>query len=710
MERDKATLVFVIHNHQPVGNFDKVFRRAFDRAYSPYLEVAEKFEGFRFGLHVSGPLFEWLEANEPRYLDRLAALSEEGRVEMLGGAFFEAILTMLSDGDAAEQLGLMNEYIQKRFGTRPRGMWLAERVWEPNLVKTIAASGLEYTFTDDHHFKVAGFAPDSLDGYFVSEDRGRTLAIFPISEKLRYLIPFKEQRQVIEYLRSFVGRNSVVVYGDDGEKFGLWPHTHRSVYTDSWLVGLLGLLEKNSDWLDVKLPKDAMDAFPPRGRAFLPDCSYREMTEWSLPVDSHRNLIQLKKDLTASGMLDRCRPFLKGGSWRNFRARYSESANMYALQAELSAILPDTPKLRKSKKLSTARRHLLRSQCDCAYWHGVFGGLYLPHLRDEVYSELIQAQAIAVSEGLLPSFSEGDFDLDGIPDIRLASKNLVAYVKPSSGGAVRALNILGKGVNLANVLARHSEVYHADVPMADVLIGDPDSDEFDDELPAESIHSVMPAKEHGLARYLVYDWHDRSLFQEHFVPESVQIDDMALNLYRDEGDFTVEPYRVTCHDQSSLKMARDGAIWRNGIRHPIRMEKSFHLLEDRIEAEYTLSNPGTRSVDFRLGVESNFGMSGGDSYLHHYFDENGQLGRFKIVASLSARKMLGLADDWRKFSAILRTDKTANFWMWPVYTVSQSESGFEKVFQCAAVMPVFELSLPAGGSTAIRLSLEIMQW
>ena len=39
--------------------------------------------------------------------------------------------------------------------------------------------------------------------------------------------------------------------------------------------------------------------------------------------------------------------------------------------------------------------HLYQSQCNDSYWHGVFGGLYLPHLRSAVYEHLIQAEVLA---------------------------------------------------------------------------------------------------------------------------------------------------------------------------------------------------------------------------------------------------------------------------------------------------------------------------
>ncbi|MDZ7816156.1 MAG: hypothetical protein U5N86_09210 [Planctomycetota bacterium] len=309
---DSLQLVFVLHNHQPVGNFDEVFTTAYERSYKPYLQIASRYEQFRFGLHISGPLFEWLEDNRREYFDQLALLVERGQVEILSGAFYEAVLTMLSDRDRRAQLELMNERIEKRFGVRPRGIWLAERVWEQCVVKDIADAGLEYTLLDDHHFKLAGIPASDLDGYFTAEDRGESISVFPISEKLRYLIPFSSPQQIAEFLAVYNGRGSLLVYGDDGEKLGLWPHTHETVYEQGWLERFFRMLHDNSAHIQLALPSEVVENTPPRGRCFLPDASYREMTEWALPVRSHNKLVNVQKKLENSGLLNEVRPFLKG--------------------------------------------------------------------------------------------------------------------------------------------------------------------------------------------------------------------------------------------------------------------------------------------------------------------------------------------------------------------------------------------------------------
>ena len=85
-------------------------------------------------------------------------------------------------------------------------MWVPERVWEQHLVSAIAEAGIEYTILDDFHFQRAGVTGDDLFGYYLTEDEGRLLKIFPGSETLRYTIPFQEPHATYEFLRRLAER------------------------------------------------------------------------------------------------------------------------------------------------------------------------------------------------------------------------------------------------------------------------------------------------------------------------------------------------------------------------------------------------------------------------------------------------------------------------------------------------------------------------
>ncbi len=122
--------VLALHNHQPVGNFDGVFEQAYEDSYLPFLEVFESYPSLPISLHTSGSLMEWLVERHPEYVDRLARLVTEGRVEILGGAYYEAILPMIPPRDRIGQIRQYSEWLQARFGVEVRGMWVPERVWE----------------------------------------------------------------------------------------------------------------------------------------------------------------------------------------------------------------------------------------------------------------------------------------------------------------------------------------------------------------------------------------------------------------------------------------------------------------------------------------------------------------------------------------------------------------------------------------------------
>src|SRR5574341_881500 len=148
---------------------------------------------------------------------------------------------MLPDRDKVGQIQALTEFLRSSFGVSPRGMWLAERVWEPQLPKVLRDAGVEFVLLDDSHFAQAGLDPETLGGYYLTEEQGATLAVFPISQRLRYLVPFADPEETVRYLQGRRGAGAVTLV-DDGEKFGLWPGTHQLVYGARWLRRFLEVL------------------------------------------------------------------------------------------------------------------------------------------------------------------------------------------------------------------------------------------------------------------------------------------------------------------------------------------------------------------------------------------------------------------------------------------------------------------------------------
>src|SRR6266511_3289578 len=451
---DPVRFVFGVHLHQPVGNFDHVFEEHLRDVYRPLVERLAERRFFPFTLHISGPLLEWLEAHDAAYLDLIGRLAADGHVELLLAGFYEPVLASLVPADRVEQVAWMREAIRRRFGVEATGLWLTERVWEPDLAAHLADAGVRYVVLDDRHFLVSGFERDQLHAPFWTESSGKRVALFPIDERLRYLIPFRPPAEISAYLRDLrsAGR-TLAVFVDDGEKFGGWPGTKDWVYTRGWLAQFLDAIEGLVAAGEVHLttPGAALDTVRSAGLAYLPTASYREMEAWSLPPAAALRLARLERELGEVRLAGPEGSHIRGAHWRNFLVKYPEANRMHKKMLALSALC------RERGDPEQARRAIGRAQCNDAYWHGVFGGLYLPHLRAAIWRNLALAER-ELRRGEAIAYERLDLDGDGRDELWVHSAHFSALVSPHRGGAVEEYTVFDAGINYADVLTRRREV------------------------------------------------------------------------------------------------------------------------------------------------------------------------------------------------------------------------------------------------------------
>lgn len=449
-------LALVVHFHQPVGNLEAVMRHATRRCYLPFLETISKHPQVPWTLHYSGCLLRWLEANAPEVTRLLRKLIDSGQVEMLTGGMEEPILASIPERDRGSQIERLSNHLRTSYQAAPQGLWLTERVWEPELARTLAQSGVVYTVIDDSSLLAVGVPQEHLEGAFLTDFEGETVQLFPASRQLRYLIPYGHPEAVLAEIRK--GQpGGLMVYADDGEKFGEWPHTHRQVYQRGWMERFLSAVEGAQDegWLRaVQLGEEA--AVAPKGRVHVPSCSYDEMMVWALPTPARRHL---------EGALSRLRrsdpmvilPYLRGAPWQGFLAKYPEVARLHQAMLRVSRRV----ELAGSPPEAVEELHL--AQCNCAYWHGTFGGAYLTFLRLALWQHLVRAESAA--NQALGAVAElgievADFDADGFDEVRLQGPWGYATISPQLGGQVVDLISWDGEANLVAVMGRHQESYH----------------------------------------------------------------------------------------------------------------------------------------------------------------------------------------------------------------------------------------------------------
>ncbi len=696
----------VLHNHQPVGNFDGVFEQAYQDSYLPFLDVFEPYEHLNISLHTSGPLMKWLAENHAEYIDRLSALVAAGRVEILGGAFYEPILTMIPSRDRIGQITRYSQWLKEKLGAEINGMWIPERVWEQNLTADLASSDIQYTILDDYHFKNAGLTEEQLNGFYVTEEEGRLLRVFPGSEQLRYLIPFRPPGETIEHLREIAENYSgaVAVFGDDGEKFGTWPDTKKHVYDEGWLRNFFDLLTENRNWLHTTTLQESVTNTRPVGKIYLPDGSYREMTEWALPVPQQLAYDEVTHQMHDHEQWSEMQKFIRGGFWRNFKVKYPEADEMYSRMMYVSSLLQQAEQEgQASPVIDSVRDHLYQGQCNCSFWHGAFGGIYLPHLRNAVYEHLIAAENLldqaTRNEQHWVEATADDYNFDARQEIRLASDKMIAWISPSLGGQMYELDVRSICHNLLATIARREEAYHGKI-----LQGEKDSDDE-----CASIHDRVVFKQKDLDKRLQYDNEMRNSLIDHFWDNDVTLDSVSRGDAMERGDFATGSFKTKLRrnsDRTQVHLSRQGNAW--GV--PLSVTKGVTLNSNSNTLEIAYLVEGLSQTEYmHLGVELNFsGLPSGADDRYFYQGDHDQLGQLGTKLDLHEVTQLNMVDQWLGIDVGLDINRPTSIWTYPVETVSQSEGGFELVHQSVVVQPHWWIKGDAEGrwTTTIQLSLD----
>jgi len=665
-----VTLLMAIHCHQPVGNFGFVFEEAYAKAYEPFLRVLERHPAVRLALHYSGSLLDWLSANRPDFLARVRALVARGQVELLASGYYEPILPLLSEEDRQGQLAAMQEALRRRFRTSASGLWLTERVWEPQLPATLARAGIRYTMIDTNQFMLAKpWLPASLQvhddafwdvlGCYVTDDAGASVVVFPASKRLRYWMPFQPVERTLEFFQRLRREEDVAItFADDGEKFGLWPKTHHWVYEEGWLDRLFTALEREGAWLRTATFREYLERSRPNGGVYLPSGSYEEMLEWS------------------------------GGHFRNFFTKYPEANAMYQKMLRVSQALRSCPVNRVprtgketgvtvngkrytvNEALKLATYELYAGQCNCAYWHGVFGGLYLAHLRRAVYAHLIAAEELANRlKKTAVSMAAEDADGDGLDEVRLTTPVMGLVVDPADGGTITEWDLYRPRINLLDTLSRRREPYHQKLTATREPAAVPAG------AAPPSIHDVLGVKEDNLTSHLVYDDHRRSAFLDYAFQSMPSLQEVVRATWGERRLWSPGSYQWDGKTRQARRPAHlEARMTRSLPEGVIRKRIRVSTTRQVVDCLYELDGPCAPVVglEFNLSLRDERHLA---AARHH-----GVAAAFE-VAEPAVGVRLAMA-----------VDPPAELLSFPVETVSESEGGLERTYQGLCLVCLWTLS------------------
>jgi hypothetical protein len=286
----------------------------------------------------------------------------------------------------------------------------------------------------------------------------------------------------------------------------------------------------------------------------------------------------------------------------------------------------------------------------------VFGGLYLPHLREAVWLSLAHAER-ELRRGEKLTAQVLDFDADGNDEVWVHSAHFSAVVAPSRGGAVVEYTIFDDGINYADVLTRRREAYH-------------------DEALAEAARLAQKSKagtSHGSAGHPQPSDGAPSIHElEHSM---TLVERPAIDL--DDRAFFVD--RILSADITPDRHARADYT---PIKSWARSRLEFDVIEQQDAVEIVCTGDG---IEKRIRFSENGEIAVSWTWNPSAFDANA-----KFASEISLFRPLDIVGS-----------PDATKWSAPVETVSKSEKGLDRTVQGESVTLQWSAAL---GGASLRVS------
>lgn len=621
-----SNFIFILHFHQPHGQLKYVNERIYENSYKMLLDVFKEYSDLKFTVHISGPLLLYLKDQHPEWLEEIFRLGDIGTLEFMAGTISESILPLVPSKIRVQQVVRYIEIFERLSGIKPRGFWLPERVWEPWIPEVLAKSGLEYVVIDDATLRKTGHSVEKTKYAWITEESGYSIKVLFIDEKLRYILPWEHPDKVIEYIASFShDPSALLLWGSDAEKFGEWWDRESS---RAWLRDFLGKLRFEKRISTIH-PVDYLREHGVRGLVYLDTGSYDKMLEWS------------------------------NGFFRNFLVKYPESNNMH------KKALWVLRKLERAGYAEKAPLDYLMAYCNDAYWHGLFGGIYLAHLRQAIYESLIKTER-EVEEKIEYYNSNGikrilvDFDQDGLDELLIETPLINLYIKPSDGGTLFEFDYKRREHehNIQDTMTRYREPY---------LEGS----------------GLNP------------DWYRRVSWRLHIWSHDTSIHDWMYNTpFKDISNIALLKFNTVFSDNPFITYLRGiGGVYSYGHKiAEVFVEKRVEVLPHGYNLRCSIKNMGDGIVQGKIGIEYHLAWKiDRDHERSPWYTVNGHV--HDISNWYTGRGSLVKLHSPRYPQIILKSSSEKEIWIARLVSYARTEKGLREIPQGLGVMFVDNIEL-----------------
>ncbi len=437
------------------------------------------------------------------------------------------------------------------------------------------------------------------------------------------------------------------------------------------------------------------------------------MTEWALPAKKSFTFGKLLHDLEEKRQ-DQLLQFMRGGYWRNFLVKYPEVNNQHKKMLRVHQHV-----YAAGASEETGIIDLWKAQANDTYWHGLFGGIYMGHVRSAIYHHLIKAENAADRvrhpERPWQKYEFSDFDRDTQQRLLIESDQQNLYLDPQHGGSLFEWDMRRSAHNLLCVMTRHEEGYHRTlreyeqerrrnaaqaskkVTAAVGQSGEP-----------ESPHSTIRTKEPDLDQHLVVDRYRRNSLIDHFLPAGLPLASFAQVRFEEQGNFVNQPYAVSVEQNEqgiTVILSRNGQVRRAGALSPLPISVTKTLFlpigREELQIHYRIENLGQARLQTEFAVEWNIHLlgGGGNEQAYYHFPEQPQRNdHFDSTGSIEQVREIHIGNSWLQQDLHWQLSKATTLWRFSIDTVTGSEAGFERTHQGSCMTFLWSLLLDSGES------------
>ncbi len=711
--------------------------RRFELSVEPLVRALEENDRLSLVVHLAGRLLEHAVAHRPQLLGRISALSQQGRLELLGGAFFSPVLGSIPERDAVGQLRFTANWLNRNINATPTGAWLPLRAWDPTLPSVFAEGGVKYTLVDDALFFGAGLRPGIVHGHFVNHRAGNSVSVFPIDGRLSRVLASAALPRAEQILDTTNHEHQ-----GTGDQVSVVAFPGDDMVSSGRLAELVRLFSEQTHWLKTITLRRAFETFPTRGPVNLLTGADPTLAEWACTAEARERRRYLQFRLDQAHVWGMVRHHVDRVLFENFFIKYAEANHLHKRMLATSEVVDRLRKIlnerQLTKRVSQSDAHarkvleracdgLWRAQSHAVFWHRGKGhaGVYDPALRIATTRQLMQAQRMV--EKALGDPAKGgwwgvarDYDSDGNPEALVRTRELSAVVHAAEGGTLWELDLRRKVIPLQTALSPIEEPYDDALVGNEVVLVDAELSREDRRSVPKTNPGVQPRRNRELERRRV-DRVRRGAFQDHVLGPETTLATYAHRQFRGLGDFAEGRFELARIGEpeadapfGSVQVVRSGVAKDVDRTMLLRIEKEFRfdIERPRLALSHSIVNRSRDTATLWHGLEWTFGIPSGEELNLWATGFEGNTERtYQLIdgpQDLGTLTWLEIKDTETELAIVIETPEPVRVWWTPVTSVFETENGWHEMVQGQTLLLHRQLEIWGEETQSMELTIDFL--